>query len=41
MVKIKDILNGEEFKIDANSLTEIKIPLGGFRFIDIELENAL
>jgi len=40
-VKIKDILNKDEFKANANSEIEIDIPLGGFRFIDIELENEL
>jgi len=40
-VKIIDILNKEEFKANASSEIEIEIPLGGFRFIDIELENAL
>jgi hypothetical protein len=39
--KIKDILNNEEFKGTANSTVEIDIPLGGFRFIDIELEDKL
>jgi len=41
VVKIKDILNKEEFKANANSEIEIDIPLGGFRFIDIELEKEL
>ena len=41
VVNIKDILSKEEFKADVNSQIEIKIPLGGFRFIDIELEDAL
>ncbi|MBJ2173598.1 PQQ-binding-like beta-propeller repeat protein [Aureibaculum sp. A20] len=41
VVKIKDILNNEEFKPNVNSEVEIDIPLGGFRFIDIELENEL
>jgi len=36
--KISDILNGEEFK-EVNSSTKINIPLGGFRFIDIELKE--
>ena len=39
--KIQDILNKEEFKVNTNSEVEIEIPLGGFRFIDIELENEL
>jgi len=39
--KIHDILNKEEFKATANSEIEIEIPLGGFRFIDIELESDL
>ncbi|AWG23292.1 hypothetical protein FFWV33_18045 [Flavobacterium faecale] len=39
--KMKDILNNEEFKGTANSTVEIDIPLGGFRFIDIELEDNL
>ncbi|MEN8703382.1 MAG: hypothetical protein ABF286_04380 [Polaribacter sp.] len=39
--KIQDILNKEEFKVNANSEIEIKIPLGGFRFIDIELKEEL
>ena len=38
--KITDILNKEEFK-ENNSSTQINIPSGGFRFIDIELENTL
>ena len=38
--KITDILNKENFKVN-NASTQINIPLGGFRFIDIELENTL
>ncbi|QHI39249.1 Lambda-carrageenase [Kordia antarctica] len=41
VVKIQDILNKEEFKANANAEILIEIPLGGFRFIDIELENEL
>lgn len=41
VVKIKDLLNLEEFKVNSNSEIEINIPLGGFRFIDIELKNEL
>ena len=41
VVKIKDILNKEEFKANANSEIKIEIPLGGFRFIDIELSQPL
>ncbi|ANW96242.1 hypothetical protein AXE80_08100 [Wenyingzhuangia fucanilytica] len=39
-VKVKDILNKEEFKVLKNE-TEIEIPLGGFRFIDVELKESL
>ena len=39
--KIHDILNQDEFNANENSEIEIEIPLGGFRFIDIELENKL
>ena len=39
-IKIKDILSGEEFK-QSNSSTTINIPLGAFRFIDIELNKEL
>ncbi|MCL7754587.1 PQQ-binding-like beta-propeller repeat protein [Polaribacter sp. Z022] len=38
--KIVDILNKEEFKKQSSSV-KINIPLGAFRFIDIELEEAL
>ncbi|WP_343330729.1 PQQ-binding-like beta-propeller repeat protein [Polaribacter staleyi] len=38
--KITDILSKEEFKVQNSSL-EINIPVGAFRFIDIELEQAL
>ena len=41
VVKIKDILNKEEFKANTNSEIKIDIPLGGFRFIDVELDKAL
>lgn len=41
VAKIKDILNNEEFKPDANSEIKIEIPLGGFRFIDIELVEKI
>ncbi|WP_203458113.1 MULTISPECIES: PQQ-binding-like beta-propeller repeat protein [unclassified Lacinutrix] len=41
VVKIKDILNNEEFKVNTDSEIKIEIPLGGFRFIDIELEKEL
>jgi len=41
IVKLTDILNGEEFKVDKDSKVEIEIPLGGFRFIDIELAEKL
>ncbi len=41
VVNIKDILNKEEFEIDTNLEVKIEIPLGGFRFIDIELKNNL
>lgn len=37
--KIKDILDDEEFRI--NTKIHIEIPLGGFRFIDIELKEEL
>ncbi|UMB61741.1 hypothetical protein MHL31_05920 [Lutibacter sp. A80] len=39
-IKITDVLSGEEFK-QINSATNIDIPLGGFRFIDVELTNKL
>jgi len=39
-VKITDILSKEEFKASDKSI-EIKIPLGGFRFIDVELSEKL
>ncbi|WP_303317258.1 PQQ-binding-like beta-propeller repeat protein [Flavivirga abyssicola] len=39
--KIKDILSGEEFKLNSDSTLDIEIPLGGFRFIDIELNEKL
>ena len=39
-VKIKDILSGEEFQ-QTKASTTINIPLGGFRFIDVELKNEL
>ncbi|WP_152285545.1 hypothetical protein [Flavicella marina] len=38
---IKDILTGEEFKVSKKGTTDIKIPLGAFRFIDIELKTKL
>ena len=38
--KVSDILDNEEFKV-SNSSTKISIPLGGFRFIDVELETNL
>ena len=41
IVKMSDILNREVFILDENSKTEIEIPLGGFRFIDIELKEKL
>lgn len=41
VLKIEDILNKAEFKVNAKSEVEIDIPLGGFRFIDIELKEAL
>jgi len=41
VAKIKDLLNKEEFKTNSKSEIEIDIPLGGFRFIDIELKEAL
>ena len=41
ILKMTDILNGEEFKVDKNSKVEIEIPLGGFRFIDIELAEKI
>ncbi|WP_282122091.1 hypothetical protein [Algibacter mikhailovii] len=37
---IIDVLGHEEFKV-LNYSTEIKIPLGGFRFLDIELKEKL
>ena len=37
--KITDILSEEAFKVE-NSSVKINIPLGAFRFIDIELEKA-
>ncbi|WP_152285703.1 PQQ-binding-like beta-propeller repeat protein [Flavicella marina] len=40
-VKIVDVLNGQRFEIDKDKKAEIKIPLGAFRFIDIELESEL
>ncbi|MDW5288096.1 hypothetical protein [Formosa sp. PL04] len=39
--KIEDILNNEVFNVSNDATVEIEIPLGGFRFIDIELEEAL
>lgn len=39
-IKIKDILNGEVFKI-SESKVSINVPLGGFRFIDIELKEKI
>lgn len=40
-VKVYDILNGEKFlNKDMNSIN-IDIPMGGFRFIDIELPKSL
>lgn len=38
--KIVDILNKEVFTVD-NKATAITVPLGLFRFIDVELENEL
>ena len=38
--KLTDILSKEEFKVE-NSQTKINIPLGSFRFIDVELIDAL
>ncbi|TYA71725.1 hypothetical protein [Seonamhaeicola marinus] len=40
-LSIKDILNGEQFMIKNDDTLEIEIPLGGFRFIDIELKSSL
>lgn len=40
-LKISDLLNNEEFKVDEDSSFDIQIPLGGFRFIDIELKEKL
>jgi hypothetical protein len=38
---MKDILNGEAFESANNSQTNIAIPTGMFRFIDIELTSPL
>ncbi|UZO82238.1 hypothetical protein NBT05_07115 [Aquimarina sp. ERC-38] len=39
--KVSDILTKETFKTSEKSEVSIEIPLGGFRFIDIELDEAL
>lgn len=39
-IKLKDVLNNETFKV-IDGKSEITIPAGGFRFIDIELNQAL
>jgi hypothetical protein len=39
-LKIQDILNDEEFKLNDANKIQIEIPLGGFRFIDIELKET-
>ncbi|MBU2947149.1 outer membrane protein assembly factor BamB family protein [Zobellia uliginosa] len=41
VLKIKDLLNNEEFKSSPNTEIKIAVPLGGFRFLDIELAEAL
>lgn len=38
---ITDILSGEAFEFNSDATLKIDIPLGGFRFIDIELKNKL
>ncbi|OEK07658.1 hypothetical protein A8C32_16900 [Flavivirga aquatica] len=38
-LKIKDVLNDEVFKILDNKTIKIDIPLGMFRFVDIELKE--
>ena len=39
--KMTDILSDEAFEISKDSTVRIEIPLGGFRFIDIELKEKL
>lgn len=39
IVTLKDILTKEEFKINELSEVQVKIPLGGFRFLDLELSE--
>ncbi|WP_370978310.1 hypothetical protein [Agaribacterium sp. ZY112] len=40
-VSINDLLSGEEFAIDNDGNVDISIPLGLFRFIDIEIDQTL
>ncbi|WP_282135251.1 hypothetical protein [Seonamhaeicola maritimus] len=40
-LKVTDILSEEEFRSDSNSEIKIGIPVGGFRFIDIELSQKM
>lgn len=39
-VGLTDVLSKEKFKV-SNSASQIEIPLGGFRFIDVELSKPL
>ncbi|MGY6650246.1 hypothetical protein [Wenyingzhuangia sp. IMCC45574] len=38
--QVKDVLSGEQFKV-SDTVSKIEIPLGGFRFIDVLLKEAL
>ncbi|WP_346882066.1 hypothetical protein [uncultured Algibacter sp.] len=40
-IKITDIINKTTYKVSTSKIAEINIPLGLFRFIDIELDKAL
>lgn len=40
-VTMTDLLNGDEFRADRGGRAEIPVPCGMFRFIDIELDEAL
>lgn len=39
--QIKDILSGEVISISDDSIANIEIPCGAFRFMDVELEDSL
>lgn len=40
-VKITDILSGETFTANGDAIAEIPVPLGGFRFIEVEISEVI